>query len=125
MGKIIFTADDYGACDYIDSGIEIALKEKRINSVAAFTCFPDSHDRIENLIRFRKDNGLDFAIGLHFCVTAGFPHTVAKSLRADGNDLKSSFKLPEDFFDKKNKYDRCEIVAELQGTDTLHRSGSA
>lgn len=114
MSKIILTADDYGACDYIDSGIKIALKQRRINSVAAFTCFPDSHDRIEELIRFRKDEGLDFAIGLHFCVTAGFPLTVAKSLREDKNDLKSWFKLPENFFDRKNKYDRDEIKAELE-----------
>lgn len=113
MGKIIFTADDYGACDYIDSGIEIAVRERRINSVAAFTCFPDSHERIEKLVKMRRDEGLNFSIGLHFSVTAGFPLTVAKTLRADSNDLKSSFKLPEDFFDKKNKYDRSEIVAEL------------
>lgn len=112
MSKIILTADDYGACDYIDSGIKIALKERRINSVAAFTCFPDSHDRIEDLIRFRKDEGLDFAIGLHFCVTAGFPLTQAKSLRVDGNNLKSSFKEPDDFFDG-NEYNRVEITVEL------------
>lgn len=113
MSKIILTADDFGACDYIDSGIKIALKERRINSVAAFTCFPDSQERIEDLVRFRKDEGLDFCIGLHFSVTAGFPLSEARSLRADRNDLASPFKEPDKFFDG-TKYNREEIKTELE-----------
>lgn len=113
MSKLILTADDYGACDYIDSGIIKALKERRINSVAAFVCFPDSHERIEKLIKFRKDEGVSFAIGLHFSATAGYPLTAAKSLRANGNDPKSPFKGPEKFFDG-NKYDRNELGAEIE-----------
>src|ERR1044071_629700 len=99
MSKLILTADDYGACDYIDSGIIKGLRERRINSVAAFVCFPDSHERIEKLLKFRKEEGLDFGIGLHFSATAGFPLTTAKTLRADRNNPKSSFKGPEKFFD--------------------------
>lgn len=127
MSKIILTADDYGACDYIDSGIMIALKERRINSVAAFTCFPDSDERIEKLIRLRKDEGLDFVIGLHFSATAGFPLTAAKSLRANPNDPKSPFKGPEKFFDGSN-YVRKELQDEMEAQlhyleAVLHDSG--
>lgn len=111
--KLILTADDYGACDYIDSGIIKALKERKLNSVAAFVCFPDSHDRIEKLIKFRKDEGLSFGIGLHFSGTAGFPLTEAKTLRANAADLKSPFKSPDKFFDG-SKYDRNELSRELE-----------
>lgn len=113
MSKLILTADDYGACDYIDSGIIKALKERRLNSVAAFVCFPDSQERIEKLIKFRKDEGVSFSIGLHFSGTAGYPLTAAKSLRENINDPKSPFKGPEKFFDG-SKYDRNEVSAEIE-----------
>lgn len=111
--KLILTADDYGACDYIDSGIIKALKERRLNSVAAFVCFPDSQERIEKLIKFRKDEGVNFSIGLHFSATAGFPLSTAKSLRANANDPKSPFKSPEKFFDG-TRYVRSEIGEEIE-----------
>jgi predicted glycoside hydrolase/deacetylase ChbG (UPF0249 family) len=110
--KLILTADDYGACDYIDSGIIKALKERRLNSVAAFVNFPDSHDRIEKLVKFRKEEGLSFGIGLHFSLTAGFPLTAAKSLRANKNDAKSPFKGPEKFF-TGNAYSKDDIHEEM------------
>lgn len=113
MSKLILTADDYGACDYIDSGIIKALKERRLSSVAAFVCFPDSHERIEKLIRFRKDEGVDFSIGLHFSATAGFPLTAAKTLRRDAKDPKSPFKSPERFFDGTT-YSRAEVGEEIE-----------
>lgn len=113
MSKLILTADDYGACDYIDSGIIKALKERRLNSVAAFVCFPDSQERIEKLIKFRKDEGVNFSIGLHFSGTAGYPLTAAKSLRENANDPASPFKGPDKFFDG-TKYDRKEVGAEIE-----------
>jgi predicted glycoside hydrolase/deacetylase ChbG (UPF0249 family) len=113
MSKLILTADDYGACNYIDSGIIKALKERRLNSVAAFVCFPDSHDRIEKLIKLRKDEGLSFGIGLHFSATAGFPLTTAKSLRRNEADPSSPFKGPDTFFDG-TKYNRDELGQEIE-----------
>jgi predicted glycoside hydrolase/deacetylase ChbG (UPF0249 family) len=125
--KLILTADDYGACDYIDSGIIKAIRERRLNSVAAFVCFPDSPERIEKLIQVRKDEKLSFGIGLHFSATAGFPLTEAKSLRRNANDLTSPFKAPEDFFDK-SAYDRNELSREIEAQfhaleAILHDSG--
>ncbi len=113
MSKLILTADDYGACNYIDSGIIKALKERRLNSVAAFVCFPDSHDRIEQLVKLRKDEGLSFGIGLHFSATAGFPLTAAKTLRRDANNPASPFKGPDTFFDGTN-YNRDELSGEIE-----------
>lgn len=125
--KLILTADDYGACDYIDSGIIKAIKERRLNSVAAFVCFPDSQERIEKLIQIRKDEKLSFGIGLHFSATAGFPLTTAKSLRRNANDPSSPFKGPDAFFDGTN-YNREELGAEIEAQihameAILHDSG--
>ncbi len=112
MSKIILTADDFGACDYIDSGIKRALLQKRINSVATFVCFPDSHERIENLLAFRRNNNLEFGIGLHFSVTAGFPLTNTDSLVKDPTASRPEFHDPADFFDGGN-YQRADVSVEL------------
>lgn len=112
MSKIILTADDFGAHDYIDSGIKQALLQKRINSVAAFVCFPDSHERIENLLQFRRDYNLNFGIGLHFSVTAGYPLSDTDSLVKDPSAQKREFHDPSDFFDRGH-YERADISVEL------------
>lgn len=112
MSKIILTADDFGAHDYIDSGIKKALLQKRINSVAAFVCFPDSHDRIEDLLKFRRDHNLNFGIGLHFSVTAGYPLSNTDSLVKNANAARPEFHDPSDFFDRGH-YERADITVEL------------
>lgn len=112
MSKIILTADDFGAHDYIDSGIKKALLQKRINSVAAFVCFPDSHSRIEKLLQFRKDNNLNFGIGLHFSVTAGYPLSKTDSLVKNVSAARPEFHDPSDFFDRGH-YERADITVEL------------
>lgn len=112
MSKIILTADDFGAHNYIDSGIKKALLQNRINSVAAFVCFPDSHDRIENLLKFRRDNNLSFGIGLHFSVTAGYPLSNTDSLVKNVSAPRPEFHDPSDFFDRGH-YERADITVEL------------
>jgi predicted glycoside hydrolase/deacetylase ChbG (UPF0249 family) len=76
MKKIILTADDYGANDFIDKGIIDGIKSGIINSVAAFVTFKDSKERIEKLIALKKSEALKgnlIGIGLHFSITAGWP----------------------------------------------------
>ena len=73
--QIILTADDFGCCDFIDDGIEFALRKGKINSVAVFVTHKDSAERIKKLLRLKKElqggpNG-NFGIGLHFSITSG------------------------------------------------------
>lgn len=74
--KIILTADDYGACDFIDNGIKDALIKGKINVVSTFVTHQSSEERIKNLLELReelKTNGeYTFNIGLHFSITSGY-----------------------------------------------------
>lgn len=71
--KYILTADDYGAVDFIDAGILKAIQAGRINSVACFALpmgeKDDLDERMEKLLDLKRNH--DFAIGLHFSLTAG------------------------------------------------------
>ncbi len=73
QSKYILTADDYGACDFIDNGIIKAIKAGKINSVACFAVpfgkEDDLAQRITRLVELKKD--FNFSIGLHFSLTAG------------------------------------------------------
>jgi predicted glycoside hydrolase/deacetylase ChbG (UPF0249 family) len=75
QSKLILTADDYGACDFIDNGIIKAIKAGKINSVACFVVPFGKEDefdaRMDMLIDLQND--YDFGIGLHFSLTAGRP----------------------------------------------------
>jgi predicted glycoside hydrolase/deacetylase ChbG (UPF0249 family) len=76
--KIILTADDYGACNFIDDAIIKAIKERKINSVAAFVTYPDSQIRVRRLTELQEEEtakGNHFGIGLHFSITAGWAVT--------------------------------------------------
>lgn len=73
MAKLIFTADDYGACDAIDLGIVKAINAGKINSVA---CFANAHDlqrRIDFLLEQTQDRAVD--VGCHLTLTSGKPLT--------------------------------------------------
>lgn len=100
MNKLILTADDYGAVNFIDAGIEIALREKKITSVACFVTFPDSEKRIKKLLelksKLKQENGHEFGIGLHFSITAGFPVLPVKSMMTKKlKDGTLKFKQPK------------------------------
>jgi predicted glycoside hydrolase/deacetylase ChbG (UPF0249 family) len=76
MSKLILTADDFGACDFIDAGVYQALRTKKINTVSAFVTHTDSGRRIKDLLIFReqekeKHGTYTFNIGLHFSITSG------------------------------------------------------
>lgn len=79
--KFILTADDYGACDFIDNGIIKAIKAGKINSVACFAVPFGKEDefdaRMDMLLELQKD--YDFRIGLHFSLTAGCPLVSVKN----------------------------------------------
>jgi predicted glycoside hydrolase/deacetylase ChbG (UPF0249 family) len=76
MSKLILTADDFGACDFIDAGIYEALRSQKINTVSAFVTHIDSEQRVKELLVFRekekeKYGMYTFNIGLHFSITSG------------------------------------------------------
>lgn len=76
MARVIFTADDYGACDAIDLGIVKAINAGKINSVACLANAPDLKKRIKFLLEKTQDRTVD--IGCHFTLTSGKPLTGAE-----------------------------------------------
>lgn len=80
MGKVIFTADDYGAIPSIDRGIISAVKTGQINSVAAFSNSKHSINSVQNLLRISGNLGIDVEMGCHLTITSGKPLT--KGLRS-------------------------------------------
>lgn len=75
MARIIFTADDYGACDGIDLGVLDAVAAGRINSVACFANGPKGAHRIHVLEQACKGKQVD--LGCHLTLTSGAPLTDA------------------------------------------------
>lgn len=98
-GKYILTADDYGACDYIDLGVLKAIQEGKINSVACFSVpfgVDDQADyRIRKLIQLHQ-SGFHFGIGLHISLTAGRPAN--EQVFSEGNSLTEWDKFTRRFF---------------------------
>ena len=101
MSSIILTADDYGACDFIDDGIIRALRGNKINTVTAFVTHPDSKSRMDTLLSLReelreKNNGFyTFNIGLHFSLTSGGALTGQSTLIEDRRTADGKFEFRE------------------------------
>ncbi len=126
MSSIILTADDYGACDFIDNGIIRALQLEKINTVTAFVTHPDSKERMESLIALReemkqKHGSYTFNIGLHFSLTSGSSLTGKSSLTIDeaGDDGLFEFHEAKNYpFGKINTEDlQKELIAQLNLLD--------
>jgi len=101
MSSLILTADDYGACDFIDNGIIRALRDNKINTVTAFVTHPDSESRMKTLLALReelkeKNSGFyTFNIGLHFSITSGGAITGQSSLVAKKKTPDGKFEFNE------------------------------
>jgi len=102
--RIILTADDYGACNFIDDAIIKAILERKINSVAVFVTFPDSETRVKRLFALQKEEaakGNRFGIGLHFSLTAGWAVTRRPTTLSypNGNDglFRDAYNYPFNF----------------------------
>jgi predicted glycoside hydrolase/deacetylase ChbG (UPF0249 family) len=114
MSRIILTADDFGACDFIDNGIIRALQHHKINTVTTFVTHPDSESRVRSLIELREElkekNGgnYTFNIGLHFSLTSGTSLTGMSTLTEEDS---------EQFLEAKNypfrKVELSDITREL------------
>ncbi|MBK7668483.1 MAG: ChbG/HpnK family deacetylase [Sphingobacteriaceae bacterium] len=127
MSSIILTADDYGACDFIDNGIIRALRDKKINTVTAFVTHPDSKSRLQTLITLREElkqqnnNVYTFNIGLHFSLTSGTAITGKSSLTDDesGDDGKFEFHEAKNYPFRKIKHEdlQHELTAQLNLLD--------
>jgi predicted glycoside hydrolase/deacetylase ChbG (UPF0249 family) len=117
---LILTADDFGACDFIDNGIKEALKRKVVNSVSVFVCFPDSASRIEKLIALRKEHQLDFNIGLHFSITAGEPLTNTQTMAKMKNGKKVFYEVYQHDFDNISPSElKSELVAQYDALNKI------
>lgn len=103
--KVIRTADDYGAVDFIDSGIINALEKGNIDSVSCFTTFKDSYERIEKLLKY------DVGIGLHLSFTSGkttlgYPSSITKRKTLN-------LKTPNWFFTKVKRIKDNDLLKEM------------
>jgi predicted glycoside hydrolase/deacetylase ChbG (UPF0249 family) len=92
--SIILTADDYGACKFIDDGIKRALDAGKLNTVTVFVTHPGSRASIQQLIEFRRvlqAKGRSFNIGLHFSLTSGSPLAGGVATLATGGENETRF----------------------------------
>ena len=131
--RVIATADDFGACDYIDNGIREAIKAGVISCISSFINFEprtashpygkykgslqaikDLMDDLQNDPTYAKNRGI--RVGLHFNFHAGNPvypfEKKIKSLLLNKKvDGKKVFKNIEKF--NPSKVERKEFVKEL------------
>lgn len=70
LKKLIVTADDYGVVPYIDDAIIEAVKNQKVNSVAAFSNYEHS---VENAKRLLNETNGDVDLGVHLTITSGKP----------------------------------------------------
>ncbi|MCX7029166.1 MAG: ChbG/HpnK family deacetylase [Spirochaetes bacterium] len=84
---VILTADDFGASENINEGIEFALSRGAITAVSALMNFPSSHGALKEL----ADRYPQVGIGVHFNLNTGTPvldpRRVPSLVDAKGNFL--------------------------------------
>lgn len=131
MKHLIVTADDFGVFPAINEGVIEAVKENKVNSVAAFanykgevlpgapagTRFEDALTNLRWLINETEEQNPD--IGCHLTVTSGKPLTGNKmDFACDRNGNFYSFGNFKNFKEKsqlKNLYDElCAQIEELK-----------
>jgi hypothetical protein len=74
--KSIFTADDFGATEFINMGTNRGIEKGLINSVAVMVNFPGAIDNIADL----KKKHPHISLGLHANITAGYPVSPANAV---------------------------------------------
>ncbi len=89
--KAIFTADDFGASDFINKGVLRGIEKGIINSVAVMVNFPGA---LEHIVRL-KETFPRISIGLHSSITAGTPLSREKDISSLVDPLGKFFDLQE------------------------------
>lgn len=125
-GKVILTADDFGASEFIDNGISRAIAEGHVNTVTAFVTHNRSTESITKLAAWRRQRaaaGEDlFEIGLHFSLTSGCSQLGQKStLTAKGDNPRLLFHDVDNYpyhIDLVTDM-KAELLAQLTRLDTL------
>ena len=104
MKKIIVTADDYGAHEYIDRGITIAAEAGCINTASCIVTFSRAEESIKRFIAFCKKKNIEINLGIHLSLTAGKPLL--------GNEVNSLISKDQEFmnvnyfdYDKINPFE--------------------
>lgn len=108
MGNLIFTADDYGIVDAIDTGVCKAIAQGWLNSVEVF---PNDREKVKrsverlgniDLTDYAKAQGIPkqdaiINVGAHLTVTSGQPLTDTHFFKRTRGALKGSFRKWTDF----------------------------
>ncbi|PTB96189.1 hypothetical protein C9994_08410 [Marivirga lumbricoides] len=117
---VLATADDYGVYDEIDEGIEHALKNKWINSVAVLVNKDgkDNYTRLERLRNFLLNNNLTdkVHVGLHFTFASGKPlESSHKYIINRKGFFRNPFFIDESYYDQKAYLNevKVELTAQL------------
>lgn len=120
--QLILTADDFGACEYINEGIYTAIEEGRINTVSAMVTHQTSIPSIEDLVKFKLRNNYNFNIGLHFSITSGYSQLYKNSsLTKQASDGYHYFRLAKRYKFRRVKLKDVEdeLKAQLKLLDIL------
>lgn len=125
-GKLILTADDFGASEFIDKGISRAIAEGHVNTVTAFVTHNRSTESITKLAAWRRERAAAgqelFEIGLHFSLTSGSSQLGQKSkLTAKGDNPRLLFHDVDNYpyhIDLVTDM-KAELLAQLTRLDTL------
>ena len=88
MKKIIVTADDYGAHDYIDRGIAMAAEAGCVNTVSCIVTFARAEESIKKFADYCRKRNLDINLGIHISLTAGKPLLGSEANSLTNNDKK-------------------------------------
>jgi len=88
---VILTVDDFGASKSINAGVFRGLDAGLIKSVAAIVTFPDSIEEIKRLHQKYEE----VEVGLHFCITSGYPVSGADTVPTLVNEEGGFFPIDE------------------------------
>ncbi len=127
MGKIIFTADDYGVIPSIDEGIIEAVKAGKVNSVAALPNHgPKGTRSVANVVKLLEAAEASghgkLELGVHLTITSGSPvlgRAQVPSLCRPLHSKKPGMAWEDDFkpFTKINRLSKAglkELRAEME-----------
>jgi len=107
--RIILTADDFGASEFINKGVFQGIDKGLINSVSAMVNFPESEEALKELAAKHPE----VSIGLHVTITAGNPLSPPEEIPSLVDD-KGRFYNFQEFLKRITNIERKEVLQETR-----------